>query len=419
MRKFTMLLMIAWRNIFRNKRRALLTLSILVLGCSGLVVVGGFFQNMIEGFGEVFIHSQTGHIQINAKGYHLHGTRAPLDFLIEDDKPIREILSANPRVSYAVPRLKLQGMASTGETGIAVLALGVDPILEKRMGQFQTSHRNVASTNIVEGSDLDASDPYGVVVGRGLLQSLGLKVGDALNFLTARKAGALDGAELRVRGVFETFIKDFDDRSMKMNLKTAQDILGLPNQIHSLLVILEDTADTETAKAELEGALKGRGVAAELYTWVEQGQYYRQSKDLLRQIYMTIQLIMCTIFFFSVANTTNMILSERMREFGTMMAMGNSRGVIFGMIFLETSILGLLGSCLGLLFATGVGYLLSAVGIPMQPPQASGVYICTISLSPEIYLQTFAISMGSTLLSSLIPGYRAAHFKIIHALGYV
>lgn len=419
MRKFTMLLMIAWRNIFRNKRRALLTLSILVLGCSGLVVVGGFFQNMIEGFGEVFIHSQTGHIQINAKGYHLHGTRAPLDFLIEDDKPIREILSANPRVSYAVPRLKLQGMASTGETGIAVLALGVDPILEKRMGQFQTSHRNVASTNIVEGSDLDASDPYGVVVGRGLLQSLGLKVGDSLNFLTARKAGALDGAELRVRGVFETFIKDFDDRSMKMNLKTAQDILGLPNQIHSLLVILEDTADTETAKAELEGALKGRGVAAELYTWVEQGQYYRQSKDLLRQIYMTIQLIMCTIFFFSVANTTNMILSERMREFGTMMAMGNGRGVIFGMIFLETSILGLLGSCLGLLFATGVGYLLSAVGIPMQPPQASGVYICTISLSPEIYLQTFAISMGSTLLSSLIPGYRAAHFKIIHALGYV
>lgn len=419
MRKFTMLLMIAWRNIFRNKRRALLTLSILVLGCSGLVVVGGFFQNMIEGFGEVFIHSQTGHIQINAKGYHLHGTRAPLDFLIEDDKPIREILSANPRVSYAVPRLKLQGMASTGETGIAVLALGVDPILEKRMGQFQTSHRNVASTNIVEGSDLDASDPYGVVVGKGLLQSLGLKVGDSLNFLTARKAGALDGAELRVRGVFETFIKDFDDRSMKMNLKTAQDILGLPNQIHSLLVILEDTADTETAKAELEGALKNRGVAAELFTWVEQGQYYRQSKDLLRQIYMTIQLIMCTIFFFSVANTTNMILSERMREFGTMMAMGNGRGVIFGMIFLETSILGLLGSGLGLLFATGVGYLLSAVGIPMQPPQASGVYICTISLSPEIYLQTFAISMGSTLLSSLIPGYRAAHFKIIHALGYV
>ncbi|MCC6273453.1 MAG: ABC transporter permease [Deltaproteobacteria bacterium] len=419
MRKFTMLLMIAWRNIFRNKRRALLTLSILVLGCSGLVVVGGFFQNMIEGFGEVFIHSQTGHIQINAKGYHLHGTRAPLDFLIEDDKPIQEILSANPRVFYAVPRLKLQGMASTGETGIAVLALGVDPLLEKRMGQFQTSHRNVASTNIVEGNDLDASDPYGVVVGRGLLQSLGLKVGDSLNFLTARKAGALDGAELRVRGVFETFIKDFDDRSMKMNLKTAQDILGLPDQIHSLLVILKDTADTETAKAELERALQGRRVAAELFTWVEQGQYYRQSKDLLRQIYMTIQLIMCTIFFFSVANTTNMILSERMREFGTMMAMGNGRGVIFGMIFLETSILGLLGSGLGLLFATGVGYLLSAVGIPMQPPQASGVYICTISLSPEIYLQTFAISMGSTLLSSLIPGYRAAHFKIIHALGYV
>jgi len=414
-----MILAIAWRNIFRNKRRAALTLSILILGCSGLVVVGGYFQNMIDGFAEVFIHSQTGHIQINAKGYQRHGTRAPLDFLIEDERPYYEALYANPRVSYAVPRLKLQGMASTGETGIAVLALGVDPMLEKRMGQFQTSERNVSSTNIVEGTDLDASDPYGVVVGKGLLQSLGLRVGDSFSFLTARKAGALDGADLRVRGVFETFIKDFDDRSMKMNLKTSQDILGLPNQIHSLLVILDKTADTEAAKSELAEALKHRNLNVELFSWVEQGQYYRQSKDLLRQIYMTIQLIICTIFFFSVANTTNMILSERMREFGTMMAMGNGRGVVFGMIVLETTILGFLGSVLGLLFATGVAYLLSFIGIPLQPPQAAGAYICTISLTPEIYLQTFAISMVSTLLSSLIPGYRAAHFKIIHALGYV
>ncbi|KAB2838774.1 ABC transporter permease [bacterium] len=419
MKKAFMLLVIAWRNIFRNKRRALLTLTILVLGCSGLVVVGGYFQNMIDGFAEVFIHSQTGHIQINSKGYQLNGSRAPLDFLIEDEKAFYEVIYANPRVSYVVPRLKLQGMASTGDTGIAVLALGVDPLLEKRMGQFQTSDRNVASTQIVEGRDLDASDPYGVVVGKGLLQSLGLRVGDSLSFLTARKAGALDGADLRVRGVFETFVKDFDDRSMKMSLQTAQAILALPDQIHSLLVVLGKTEDTEVARAEISQALKARGLNAELFTWVEQGQYYRQSKELLRQIYMTIQLIMCTIFFFSVANTTNMILSERMREFGTMMAMGNGRGVIFGMIVMETALLGFMGSILGLLFATGIGYLLSAVGIPMQPPQASGVYICTISLTPEIYLQTFAISMVSTLLSSLIPGYRAAHFKIIHALGYV
>lgn len=419
MKKIPRLCAIAWRNIFRNKRRAALTLSILILGCSGLIIVGGYFQNMIDGFAEVFIHSQTGHIQISAKGYDRGGTRAPLEYLIEDAALVQKFLSADPRVAYSAPRLKVQGMVSAGETGVAVIALGVDPVLERRMGQFQTSDRNAPSTNIVEGKDLDVSDPFGVVVGKGLMQSLGLKLGDPISFLTARKAGALDGAELRVRGVFETYIKEFDDRSMKMNLNTVQGILGLPNQVHSLLVILHETGDAEAAKIDVARKLSAAGLQVELLTWVEQGAYYRQSKEMLRQIYMTMQLIMCTIFFFSVANTTNTIISERMREFGTMMAIGNDRGVIFEMLVLETAILGLLGSGLGLLVATGIAALVSHIGIPIQPPQAAGTYICAISVTPGIILQTFGISFGATLLSSLIPAYRAAHFKIIHALGYV
>jgi len=419
MKSFPTILMIAWRNIFRNKRRALLTLSILVLGSTGLLLVGGFFQNMIDGFGEVFIHSQTGHLQINAKGYYQKGVKAPLDYLIEDPAKIEALIRKNPLVNFSVPRLKLQGMVSSGDTGIAVLAIGVDPDLEKKMGNFQTNRRNAPSTNFLEGSDLDPQDRYGVVVGKGLLDALGLKVGDTVNFITTRKAGALDGAELRIRGVFQTYIKDFDDRAMKMNIQTAQEILGLPNQIHSLLLILRDTRNTQIAKAQMEEAIQGSGLNLEVLSWVEQGLYYRQSKDLVNKIYLTIQIIMCTIFFFSIANTTNMILSERMREFGTMMAIGNDRKIIFEMIVLETTILGLIGSILGLLIGTGIGHFVSIIGIPMHPPQAAGIYICSITLTSKIYLQTFAISMVSAVISSFIPGYRAAHFNIIHALGYV
>ncbi|MCE9625922.1 MAG: FtsX-like permease family protein [Deltaproteobacteria bacterium] len=419
MQGFSKLLKICWRNIFRNQRRCLLTLSILVLGCTGLILIGGFFDNMMEGFGEVFIHSQTGHIQINAKGYNRKGARAPLDYLLPDSMTILQTVEKNPNVSMVAPRLKFQGMASSNETAIAVMALGVDPTIENKMGSFQTTGENLPSTNIVEGKDLEENDPYGVIVGKGLMDAMGLRVGDTFSFITTRKEGALDGSEFKIKGVFETFIKDFDDRSLKMNLKTSQKILGLTNEVHSLLVVLDKTSKTDSAKSELLAALGPAANNLEMLTWVEQGQYYRQSKQLLQQIYAIIQIIISIIFFFSIANTINMILLERMREFGTMMAVGNSRATLFGMIFLETALLGLLGSLMGLLVGTGLAKIVSMIGIPIQPPQAAGFYYCMINVTPGLLLQTFAISMVSSLLSSLLPAYRVSHFPIIHALGYV
>lgn len=420
MEAFRKLFSIAWRNIFRNKRRCFLTISILVLGCTGLILVGGFFDNMIQGFGEVFIHSQTGHIQINAKGYDKKGARAHLDYLIKDVNQLQQAIMANPNVTLVAPRLKFQGMVSSGDTAVAVMALGVDPIAEKKMGSFQTSGENLPSTNIVAGKDLDESDPNGVILGKGLLEALGLKVGDSLDFITTRREGAIDGAELHVRGVFETFIKDFDDRSLKMSLKTSQGILGLSSEVHSLLVILDQTPKTDLVKGQLEASLQSQKGSLEYLTWIEQGQYYRQSKELLRQIYAIIQVIISIIFFFSIANTINMVLLERMREFGTMMAVGNGRGTIFTMIFMETALLGLLGSGLGLLVGSGLGELISMLGgIPIHPPQAAADYYCQISLSPALLLQTFAISMTSTVLSVILPAYRVSHYPIVHALGYV
>ncbi|MFO1518668.1 MAG: FtsX-like permease family protein [bacterium] len=419
MQAFRRILLIAWRNIFRNQRRAFLTLSILVLGSTGLILVGGFFDNMIEGFGEVFIHSQTGHIQVDVRGYQKKGARAPFDYLLPDVKRLQKEIEANPQVAYTVPRLKFQGMANSGDTAIAVMAVGADPVLEKKMGSFQTSRENVPSMNIVEGKDLDDSDPYGVLLGRGLLEALGLKVGDSFTFITTRRAGAIDGAEFHVRGVFETFIKDFDDRALKMNLASAQKVLGIQDEVHNLLVLLRDTSRTSEVRDQLAASLKSFHPSLEFITWVEQGQYYRQSKELIRQIYLTIQLIISVIFFFSIANTTNMVVLERMREFGTMMAIGNSRVTLFSMIFLETVLLGVIGSGVGILFGCGVSEVVSAFGIPMHPPQAAGDYICTISLTPRLLFHTFSVTMVASVLSAIVPAYRVSHYPIIRAFGYV
>ena len=419
MKIFKRLFLIAWRNIFRNKRRSLLTLSILIMGSTGLILIGGFFDDMIEGFGEVFIHSQTGHIQVNAAGYQKKGVSSPFKYLMTDLARLQTLIESQPGVRYTVPRLKFQGMASSDETSIAVVALGVDPAREHLMGSFQTSRENLPSINIMEGKDLDPSDPYGALLGKGLMEALNLKVGDSMNFITTREAGALDGAVYHVRGVFQTFIKDFDERAMKVNLAGAQKLLAVPDQVHSLLVILDDTRKTKPVNTALEKRFSDKGLPLETFTWEEQGEYYRQSKALLRQIYVTIQLIITVIFFFSIANTINMALFERVREFGTMMALGNSRAVIFSMIFLEAALLGLVGSSLGLLAGSGLARIVSIFGIPMRPPQAASDYFCKIALSAPLLIETFFISFVSALLSSILPGWRASRFRIVQALGYV
>ncbi len=414
------LLQISCRNVLRNKRRTLLTLLILILGSTGLILVGGFFEGIHDSFREQYIHSQSGHLQVDKKGYYDEGVAAPFDYLIKNTAQIQKILEAQPHVQYTVPHLKFGGMAGTDKTNVAVLALGVDADREKVMSVSKYSQNKKASAMILQGQDLDTNDPSGVVIGKGLMEALGLQIGDSFNLITTRQAGAIDGAEYRIRGTFQTILKEFDDRGMKMNLAAAQKLLGLNDEVHSLLVMLDDTKRTSEVQNQLVKLFQDQNLKLESITWEDQGLFYRHGKGLLDKIYATVQLIIAVVFFFSIANTINMAVFERMREFGTMMATGNGRGTIFMVIFMEAAVLGLLGSFLGIAFGTGLAKIISSIGIVMPPlPGSSSSYIATIIVPPWIMLRVFILGFFSTLLAAALPGYRASHLQIIHALGYV
>lgn len=422
MKIIRLLARVAARNTLRNKRRTLLTMSILVLGSSGLIVIGGFFTDLMDGFREVFIHSQTGHLQVNARGYYRLGATDPFQFLIPDLSRVQEELETIPHVLFTAPRLAFSGMASSSAVTVGCMALGVDAEREQWMGGFQTNKQNVPSIRIVEGEDLDPEEPDGVVLGAGLLASLGLKVGDPVGFVTTRPGGALDGAQFRVRGTFTTFIKEFDDRAMKLNLKKAQAILGTPNQAQSLLVVLDGTDQTDTVKEALlsqirreRGGLKN----LEVIPWYEMADYYHQSKALLNKIYATIQLILVIVLVVSIGNTVNMAILERTREFGTMLAIGSGRESVFALILMEAFFLGLLGAGLGLLAGTGAAAILSAVGIEMTPPQAAQVYVTRVTVTPTLLLQAFLVAMLSAVIAAVSPAYRICRARIVESLGYV
>ncbi len=420
MRIWIKLLEISWRNLLRNKRRSLLTLLILMMGMSGLMLIGGYFRGLVEGFQEIYIHSQTGHLQVSLKGYSRKGASDPFAFLIQGAGRIEHYLESLPHVQDAFPRLQFGGMVGNGQTQMGVLVFATDPYSESKMGRHKASNSIYSATMISAGQDLDPSDPYGAVLGKGLIEALGLKVGDSLNFITHQPDGALEGADFHIRGVFSAMVKDFDERLMKVNLATAQKMLGLTDQAHVLVTVLDQTRNLQLPQTILEKKIFDEKLTWEVKPWSEGAILYHQSKDLLNRIFTVVQVIVGVVFFFSIANVFTMALMERTREFGTMMAIGNGRRTIFSVVVLEGCILGMMGVALGLalgwLFALGI----NSLGIEMPPPpQGTQPFLAEIILYPRLLIQTSLLTWIVTVLASLIPAYRVSHFPITRALGYV
>ncbi len=429
MKAFRHLLRISRRNVFRNKRRTILTLLILVLGSTGLILVGGFFDSLIDRLKYAFIYSESGHIQVNREGYFERGTIEPFKYLISQASRLQQLIEEEAHVRYSVPRLMLGGILSTDESSIAVAALGVDPVRERRMigesypNQSSESLMNAdVSARIEEGEELDQNDPYGVVLGTGVTKALGLKVGDSITFLTTRSTGAIDGADFHVRGSFETAIKEVGDRLIKVPLATAQKLIGAEDQAHTLLVVLDGFENIPQTQSNLEAKFKSEGLGLEIVPWERRAQIYWQSRNFLQKVNRTVQAIIAIVFFFSIANTINMALFERMREYGTMMAIGNSRPTIIAMFLLEMTLLGLIGGMLGVVIGVGVSSIVSSVGllIPAPPPVTPSYFLdVQVLISFRLLLESCLIGVSATILSSLVPAYRASHSRIVQALGYV
>ena len=119
----------------------------------------------------------------------------------------------------------------------------------------------------------------------------------------------------------------------------------------------------------------------------------------------------------SVANSVNMSLFERTREFGTLLAIGNRPSDVFWLVMTEGVVIGLIGATAGVLFGCVIGSVVSAAGIPMPPPPNANVgYTAHILLLPKDILTAWLIGFSATCLATVLPARRAANAEVVEAL---
>ena len=395
----------ALRNVFRQRLRSAGTLAAISLGVAGLILAGGFVQDIFNQLGEAVIHSQSGHVQIARQGYREGRTRSPESYFIEQPERLKQTLLEEPGVQLTMARLGFTGVINNGKRDLGIIGEGVEPSAEAELGTF---------LRYIEGRALADNDNDGIVLGQGVSKSMGLKVGDRVNLVISLAEGAVNTLDFEVVGIFQSFSKDFDARAVRIPLTAARNLMD-NTSAHLVVVLLDHTEDTDRVLASLRAKLGADGY--ELASWRELSDFYDKTLKLYDRQFGVLRLIILLMVLLSVSNSVNMTLFERTREFGTLLALGDPPRRVFRLIMTESVLLGLLGAGLGMSLGCVSAWIISAIGIPMPPPPNANLgYTAFIRLVPLDVLASGGIGFVATCLAAVLPARRASRMKVVDAL---
>lgn len=350
------------------------------------------------------IHAGLGHLQVMRAGFPENGMADPFGYLLDKGSADWQAVSSTPHVTKVAQRLHFSGLVSLGNASLSFLGEGREP--DNEVGG--------ADALIVEsGEALSAAAPQGVLLGQGLAQNLGAKVGDTVVLLVNTRDGALNGVEADVRGIFSTQTKAYDDVAVQVLFGLADHMLQAGGA-HKWVVYLERTERTPATLAALEGRVSRDVVAV---PWYDAADFYNKTVRLFSQQVLVMKLIIALVVMLSISNTMMMAVMERIGEIATAMALGVRRARILARFLAEGLFIGLIGGAAGV----GLGYALAAgisrIGIPMPPPpgMARG-YVGQILVTPGLVADALLLAAATALVASAYPAWKASRMVIAEAL---
>jgi putative ABC transport system permease protein len=404
------LTLFAIRNLGRNKRRSAAMLSLVACATIALVLAGGYAAANFRGLRDQTIRNGVGHLQIGGPGFREHEDK-PLSRGLDDVDALRQLVSRDARVRATAPRIEFTGLASTDDRSVAVLGRAVMPSAEYREAGFVP--RMLKGRPVADGAEHEA------IAAAGLATTLGLSVGDRLTVLTSTVDGAINGLDTVIVGIYSTGVRELDARSMVVRLDTAQALLNT-TRVSKLVVVLRDTQQTEPAQAALAAAAQAAGRDVEILTWSELAPFYHQVRGLFSGIFGFLGIIITALVILSSGNAMTMAVMERVREIGTLMALGTSRARVMGMFVVEGLALGVMGGGLGLGLGWALAVGLSRAGIIMPPPPSFTTgFPLQIDVVPALYLMVLALMVLTLGVAAVLPAARAARLRITDALGHL
>jgi len=400
----TQLFKLAYRNLWRNKTRSLLSSLAVAGGLSLLLLMASVLEGEMRGALNNTIRLQSGHLQIRPASYEEGKISLKWEDLIADPGQLAEKVRSLKQVTVATPRLNVSGILTISDESKGVQILGIEP---------DSAANQPFRDGMIAGEFIRADDREGILVGNILADKLKLNLGDNVNLLVTTSNGDVDEQLFTIRGIFTTRTPGFDEGTILMPLAKTQAITATENHASAIFVLLQDGEQAEAVAQALQSNIY------QILTWREQNQFIAQFEDYAGAFMIVLYLIVLGITATVVTNTLVMAVFERTREIGILAAIGMKGRGIMAQFLAEAALLATGGVIGGLIIGGAAVAYFTANGIYIGNYGITGVLFeeriyahLTLGNTITLAIVTYII----TLIASLYPASLAARMEPVEAL---
>jgi len=398
---------LAWRNIWRNKRRTLITTASVFFG----VILSTFMTSMQEGsyaqYIKTIVNSYSGYLQIHKKGY---WDDKVINNSFVFDKNIETKLKSVKEITIFTPRFETFSLASSEDVTKGVMVIGIDPEKEDKI--------TTISKKLKQGQYLKNGNK-GILLASGLAKFLKLKINDTLVLIGQGYHGSSAAGKYPVRGIIKLPAPELDRIAVYMDIKNCQELFSATDLLTSTVIMVHDNDEVVPAKKELMRIL---GSDIEVMDWAEMNQLLLKQIKSDRESGGIMKGILYMVIAFGILGTVMMMMAERKKEFGVTLAIGMRKYKLILITMLETLFIGMIGVIAGIIASIPLIYYFLFNPIPLTG-QAGQMMLdmgfdaaMFFSMEPSIFYQQALTIFIFTLIIGIYPVLNIRKLIIINAL---
>ncbi|MCK4534642.1 MAG: ABC transporter permease, partial [Syntrophobacterales bacterium] len=402
----------AWRNIWRNSRRSVLTILAIVFATMLLVFMLSFQFGSYDTMINTAVKIHTGHVQVQAKEYR---DKMDIRLVVPDPGAVDDVIKDIPEIEAYTSRANAFSLVSSSDRTYGVLLTGIDPEREAKVSTLKKLVRR--------GEYLAQEDTDMALVGKLLARNLKVDIGDELVVLGQGRDGSVAASVLKVKGIFSSGEDKFDRNSVQMPLGYFQDVFSMRGAVHEVVVLGRSLEDVKKIKKELGVGVRTIDSDGDLVVldWMELMPGIVQSIKLDLVSGLIMYVILIVVVAFSILNTFLMAIFERTREFGVLMAIGMTPGRLMRSLFLESVTITLIGIILGIISGGMVTWYFQVHGIVIS---GAAEFLSQYGLPERMYpqLSVLSVSVGAgivliiTILTAIYPVLKVRRLRPVEAM---
>jgi len=408
----TLYLRLAWRNVWRQRRRTLL----IAVGMGVTMAMLVFYDGLIGGFEQAIygnaIQLLGGNIQVHAAGYSEKLGRKPLLPLADPDAVV-QAAEARPEVVAASKRIVTGGLVTNREGAFAVSIIGIETDKEARI--------TPVAANLSKGRYLTPDDGDFIVIGQGLATAMNVDVGDRITMVGNAVHEQTRQRTMTIVGIYDVGVPTVEKAMIYLSLKEAQQLFGLEGQVTEVVISLKQIGQEPPVVEAIRRAAPGY----EVDTWENSFPDLKQTMDMKTGVMSYLGIFLLGIVAIGILNLLMMAVFERTREIGVIGALGLKPYQITFLFLLEGILIGLMGAAFGAILGTLLNGTLSAVGLDYTQFASLTEYTALISgriypqIAPLKVLQHAVTIAIISALAALYPALQASQREPAEALHYV